>query len=217
MDFKAARRRMVDSQVRTNDVSDLRLQLALEATPREVFLPTDLRDQAYVERELAYGPGRTLLTARDFAKLAAAAEPSPGDLALIAVCGSGYSTAVLSQLVDMVVAVESDETLAAAAQANLNDLNVTNAAVITGDCTSGAASQGPYDLILIDGVIERHPHSLLSQLTDGGRLAAILRDGGVSRGVVFQRNGDAFACSEKFDATAKTVLPGFEAEKGFVF
>ena len=105
MDFKAARLRMVNSQVRTNDVTDLRLQEALETVPRETFLPSALRDQAYVERELAYAPGRTLLTVRDFAKLADAADPQDGDLALNVAAGCGYSAAVLAQLVDMVVAV----------------------------------------------------------------------------------------------------------------
>ena len=98
MDFKTARRHMVESQVRPNDVTDLRLQAALETTPREVFLPSELRAQAYVERELEYAPGRRLLTVRDFAKLVAAAEPQADDLVLNAVCGSGYSTAVLAQL-----------------------------------------------------------------------------------------------------------------------
>jgi protein-L-isoaspartate(D-aspartate) O-methyltransferase len=217
MDFKAARRRMVNSQVRTNDVTDLRLQEALETIPREVFLPAALRGQAYVERELAYAPGRALLTVRDFAKLAGAAEPRAGDLALNAAAGCGYSAAVLAQLVDMVVAVESDEKLAAAAQENLTKLGVSNAAVLACDSTKGAPDQGPYDLIFIDGAVEVRPDALLAQLKDGGRLAAIQRIRGVPRGVIYRRSGDAFACSEKFDATTKTVLPGFEAKKSFVF
>jgi len=217
MDFKTARRRMVDSQVRTNDVTDLRLQTALETIPREMFLPSALREQAYVERELPYAPGRSMLTARDFAKLVAAADPRPGDLCLDAVAGTGYSTAVLAGLVDMVVAVESDEALAAAAQENITKLDVANAAVITGDSAKGAPGQGPFDLILIDGVIEIRPDTLLAQLKDGGRLATIERRGGVSRGVVYRRSGDAFAATEKFDAMAKTVLPGFAAAKSFVF
>lgn len=217
MDFKTARRHMVDSQVRPNDVTDLRLQAALENTPREVFLPSELRAQAYVERELEYAPERRLLTVRDFAKLAAAAEPQPGDLVLNAVCGSGYSTAIFAQLTEMVVALESDEALSAKAQENLNILGHSNAAVITGDPGQGAPSQGPYDLIFIDGVIEREPTELLKQLTENGRLAAILRKNGVSRGVVYKRSGDACSYTEKFDAAAKAVLAGFEAEKGFVF
>jgi len=164
---------MVESQVRTNDVTDLRLQAALETTPREAFLPAGLKEQAYVERELAYAPGRTLLRARDFAKLAAAADPRPGDLALVAASGAGYSAAILAQLVDMVVAVESDETLASAAQEQLAALGITNAAFLTGDPAKGAAGQGPYDLILVDGCIEKRPDALLAQLKEGGRLAAI--------------------------------------------
>lgn len=217
MDFKTARRHMVESQVRPNDVTDLRLQAALETTPREVFLPSELRAQAYVERELEYAAGRRLLTVRDFAKLVAAAEPQADDLVLNAVCGSGYSTAVLAQLTEMVVALESDEALSARAQDNLNQLGCSNGAVIVGDPWRGAADQGPYDVIFIDGVIEREPEELLKQLKDGGRLAAIMRKGGVSRGVVYTRSGDAVSYAEKFDAAARTVLEGFEAEKGFVF
>ena len=217
MDFTAARRRMVDSQVRTNDVTDLRLQTALETIPREAFLPGELRNQAYVEREIAYAQGRSLMTVRDFAKLVDAADPHPGELCLAVATGTGYSTAVLARLVDMVVAVEGDEALAAAAQDNVTKLGVSNAAVLNAENKKGAADQGPYDLVFIDGVIEERPEELLKQLKDGGRLAAIQRIGGVSRGVLYRRAGDAFACSEKFDASARTVLPDFAAAKTFVF
>ena len=152
MNFSTARRRMVESQVRPNDVTDLRLQTALEETPREKFLPVELHDQAYVEREHVYAPGRTLITVRDFAKLAAAAEPKAGELVLNA-----------------------------------------------------------------GGAIEQRPEKLLSQLKDGGRLAAILRQKGVSRGVIYRRSGEAFACTEKFDAATRVILPGFETRKSFVF
>ncbi len=217
MDFTTARRQMVDAQVRPNDVTDLRLQQAMENTPREVFLPPELRDQAYIEREIEYAPGRRLLTARDFAKLATIAEPTSSDIILNAVCGSGYSTAILAQLSEMVVSIEHDEDLAAAAQENLNRTGLANAAVITGDPTKGAKDQGPFDLIFVGGAIEQHPEELLEQLKDGGRLAAILLKDGVSKGALYTRNGDAFACVEKFDATTKTVLAGFEAPKRFVF
>jgi protein-L-isoaspartate(D-aspartate) O-methyltransferase len=217
MDYTTARQHMVESQVRPNDVTDLRLQAAMETTPREIFLPAELQEQAYVEREITYGPGRQLLRARDFAKLVNAAEPRPDDLVLNSVCGSGYSTAILAQLTEMVVSLESDESLAALAQENLTSLGVSNAAVITCDPVEGAPSQGPYDLILICGAIERRPDQLLSQLKDGGRLATIFRKNGVSRGVIYRRSGDAVACSEIFDAATSTVLQGFEAEKRFEF
>lgn len=217
MDFARARKTMVATQVRTNDVTDLRLQAALEAVPREKFLPAELAPLAYVEREIAYAPGRRLLTPRDFAKLAAAADAQPADLVLDIACGSGYSAAVLAGLCEMVVAVESDDRLALIAQDNLNAVGAANAAVIAGEPAAGAAKQGPFDLIFIGGAIEVEPEALLKQLKDGGRLVAIMRSGGVSRGVVYRRSGAAFAPRILFDATTSAILPGFSAERAFRF
>lgn len=217
MDFKTARRRMVESQVRTNDVTDLRVQWVMETVPREIFLPGDLREQAYVEREIAYAPGRRLLTARDFAKLVDAADPQRGDLVLDVACGSGYSTAVLASLAEMVVAVEADEDLAALAQKNLQALDIANAAVIVGNPAEGAPKQGPFDIIFVGGAIAVEPKALLDQLKDGGRLAAIRREGGVSRGVIYQKSGGAVAARAVFDAATAAILPEFAAPKSFSF
>ncbi len=218
MDYQAARRHMVDSQVRPNDVTDIRIQLAMETTPRELFLPVELREQAYIEREVVYAEGRRLLRARDFAKLVAVAAPEPDDIILNAVCGSGYSTAVLSQLAEMVVSIENNEALAATAQENLLSLGLSNAAVITSEPWVGALKQGPFDLIFIGGgAIEQQPDALLAQLKDGGRLAAIVRKNGVSRGGLYCRSGDTFAFTEYFDAATSAVVPGFEKPKSFSF
>ncbi|MBL4620446.1 MAG: protein-L-isoaspartate O-methyltransferase [Marinicaulis sp.] len=217
MDYTIARRHMVDSQVRPNDVTNHQLIAAMETTPREHFLPAELRDQAYIEREIEYAPGRTLLRARDFAKLMNAADPQPGDLVLNVICGSGYSTAILAQLTEMVVSLDRDERIVAMAQENLTSLGVNNAAVITGDPVEGAADQGPFDLILICGAIEQRPEKLLSQLKDEGRLATIFRNNGVSRGVIYRRTGEAVSCTEIFDAATRAVLQGFEDKPGFKF
>lgn len=217
MDYAEARKHMVNSQVRTSDVTDLRIQVALETIPREKFLPAELKAQAYVEREIPYAPGRQLLTARDFSKLIAAADIGPEDLVLDVACGSGYSTAVLANLAEMVVAVEASEALAAAAQENLSELGVNNAAVVVADPAKAAADQGPFDVIFIGGVIVREPEALLPQLKEGGRLAAIRRTNGVSRGVIYSRAGDAFAARAVFDASASAVLPEFQVPKTFSF
>lgn len=217
MNFEAARRHMVESQVRPNDVTDLRLQTAMETIPRERFVPTELRDQVYVEREIEYAPGRRLLRARDFAKLVDAADIRADDLVLSIVCGSGYASAILARMAEMVVAIEADEALAQAAQENLDNLGVSNAAVIAGDPTRGAAKQGPFDVIYVDGVIAARPETLLGQLKDGGRLAAILREDGVSRGGFYTKTGAAASFTPVFDAASSTVLEGFEAPRVFAF
>lgn len=217
MDYDTARRHMVESQVRPNDVTDIRIQHAMETVPREIFVPQELRDQVYVEREIEYAPGRRLLRARDFAKLVNAADIKIGDIVLNVSGGSGYSTSILAFLAEMVVSVESDEALAALAQDNLNTLNFSNAAVIAGDPVVGAAGQGPFDVIFVGGVIEQAPTALLGQLKEGGRLAAIVRENGVSRGGVYRKSGQASSFLPQFDAASSAVLPGFERAPAFQF
>lgn len=217
INYAAARKHMVDSQVRPNDVTDLRLQLALEAVPREAFLPTAMRDQAYVERELAYAPGRRLITARDFAKLVAALDVGPGDLVLDIACGAGYSTAVLAALSRKVVAVEPDEGLRKTARETLAGLRIENVEVVPGDAEGGAPALGPFDLVFIGGGIAIEPARLLDQLKDGGRLAAIKVEDGVGRGVVYTRRDGAIGARAAFDASTGFILPGFESPKRFSF
>lgn len=217
MDFEAARKHMVDSQVRPNDVTDLRIQRAFETVPRESFLPAELRALAYVDREVVYADGRSLPTPRDFSKLLAALHIRPGDLVLDAGCGAGYSTAVLAALCDMVVAVEKDETLAKFAEETLYGVGAVNAAVVQGDPAAGAPQQGPFDVIVIAQAIDVEPAALLSQLKDGARLGAFFRNGGVTKGSVWRRSGQAFARVDVFDASVRTVLEGFTRPKTFVF
>lgn len=208
---------MVASQVRPNDVTDLRIQRALEAIPRELFLPPELRVQAYVDREIPYAAGRSLITPRDFAKLLAALEIKPTDLILDVACGSGYSTAVLSLLGEMVVAVEDDQALAAKAQQNWSEAGVVNAALVAGEPWRGAPQQGPFDVIMIAQAIEIEPKLLLEQLQDGGRLGAVMRRGDVAKGVVWRRSGGVSGWREIFDASARVAPAGFTRPKAFVF
>jgi protein-L-isoaspartate(D-aspartate) O-methyltransferase len=208
---------MVDSQVRPNDVTEPRLQRAFETVERERFLPTEFRAQAYVDREIAYAAGRSLPTARDFAKLLAALDIRPGEVVLDVACGAGYSTAILAALAEMVVAVEFDGPLAAKAQEAWSEAGIVNAALIAGDPVAGVPRQGPYDAIVIAAAIEIEPTALLKQLRDGGRLGGFRRSNGVAKGVVWRRSGAAFAAHEIFDASVKTTLTGFTKPKAFVF
>ena len=70
-DFAAARLNMVESQVRTHDVTDVRLHDAMRDLPRERFAPEGKAYLAYADVEVEYAPGRFLLKPRDVAKLPA--------------------------------------------------------------------------------------------------------------------------------------------------
>src|SRR6516225_7724188 len=95
-DLAAARLNMVESQVRTQDVTDVRIQDAMRAIPRERFMPEGKAYLAYADAEAEYAPGRWALRPRDVAKLLQALRPMPGERCLA--IAAPYAAAVIETL-----------------------------------------------------------------------------------------------------------------------
>lgn len=216
MEFNAARELMIETQVRPNDVTDRRIHDALRKTPREAFLPRSRRALAYSEAEIETSEGRFMWRPRDFAKLLQAAEIDDEDLVLDIAPGAGYSSAILARLASAVVGLEADEEAATKAGERLADLGVDNAVVVAGDLAAGLAKQGPYNVIFVNGSIEEAPDAWFTQLAEGGRLAAVMREGRASRAKIFTKTGEVIASRTAFDA-APPRLDGFERKAGFAF
>ncbi len=215
MNFAAARRNMVESQLRTNRVTDERLLAAFEAVPRELFLPEPMRSIAYVDDDLEVAPGRWMMEPMVLARLLQAAEIRPTDVALSIGCGTGYCCAILARVANTVVAVESDGGLARRAGRILSELSIDNVVFVEGRLAEGNPSQAPYDVILIDGAVKTVPEEIQRQLAEGGRLVTVVR-GTVGRATLMTRRGNTVSSRVLFDA-AVPVLPDFALEPGFVF
>ena len=207
---------MIDGQLRPNKVTDDRVVDAIAAVPRERFVPKGLRGVAYVDEDLEVAPGRFLMEPMVFARLVTAAEPTAADSVLNVGCTTGYSAAVLAQLADAVVALEQDEALVASATEKLAEVGIDNVAVINGRLVDGAAGQGPFSLIFLDGAVERVPEALTDQLADGGRLVCVKRTDGIGRGHLITKVGGQLGGRDLFDASVP-LLPGFEVTDRFVF
>lgn len=216
MDFVAARRNMVASQIKTNRVTDPLVIEAISLVPRETFLPPEQRPFAYVDEDLPIGKGRVIMEPMVLARLLQLADIQTTDNALVIGAGGGYATAVLARMASSVVALESDTELADRASKTLAALSIDNAAVVIGDLTKGKAEQGPFDVIFINGAVDEIPEALKAQLADGGRLVCVVRQGPVGRATLIARSGEAFGHRQEFDA-ATPVLPGFQKQPGFVF
>jgi protein-L-isoaspartate(D-aspartate) O-methyltransferase len=215
--FAAARLNMVESQIRTNKVTDPRIVAAFEAVAREAFVGEDKRGIAYIDEDLEVSPGRYLLEPMVLARLLQAVAPQASDMVLDIGCATGYSTAVLAQLAQTVVGLESDRGLMDLANRTLNALDVDNAVVVEGTLAAGYQKQAPYDVIVFQGAVSEVPEAVRRQLADGGRLAAVVIDAtGLGRGTLVQRAGDNFSGRRLFDASTP-LLPGFAREAGFVF
>ncbi|MEY3702786.1 MAG: hypothetical protein RLZZ561_406 [Pseudomonadota bacterium] len=214
LDFPAMRRAMVDSQLRTNAVSDPRVTAAIESVAREEFVPADRRATAYVDRAIPLSATRSMNPPLVTARLIVEAGIAPTDTVLVVGAASGYAAAVVAGLAGSVVALESDASLAAAAKAQLKGL--PKVTVVTGDLAKGHTKGAPYDVILVDGAIEQVPDALIRQLAEKGRLAAAVMDGGVSRLSIGYKAGTGFGLDPIMDADA-VALPGFEKPKAFSF
>jgi protein-L-isoaspartate(D-aspartate) O-methyltransferase len=216
-EFAAARFFMVEGQIRPNKVTDHRLVDALSETPREAFVPESARGVAYVDDDLPIGQGRYLLEPMVFARMLQHIAVQDSDRVLDVGAAGGYSTAILAKLAASVVGLDSDAALTAAAAAALSAQGVTNATVVTGPLAVGHAEGGPYDVIVIEGTIPEVPAALADQLSEDGRLVAIVQDArGVGEVRLFQRVGGVLSSRVLFEAQPH-ALPGFEKKAAFVF
>jgi protein-L-isoaspartate(D-aspartate) O-methyltransferase len=186
-DFAAARLNMVESQVRTNDVTDVRLHDAMRTIPREDLLPPGKAYQAYADSSVEYAPGRYLLRPREVSKLLQALKPKAGERALA--IAAPYAGAVLEALGLSVERLDGED---------LTQLS------------------GRYDLIVVEGAVTRAPDAWLNALAHGGRLGVIERDGPTAKAVLYVHAEDGVARRVLFDAMAD-LLSGFEPQHGFAF
>ncbi len=205
---------MVDTQVRPNDVTKFPIIEAMLAVPREVFLPEALCEAAYMGESIALGGGRVVLEARTLAKMLDALDIGPADHVLDIGCAYGYSAAVIARMAASVVAVEEDAGMATAAVTRLAAEGVTNATVMTGALANGAAAQGPYDAICVQGAVEAVPEAILAQLKDGGRIGCLYMEGALGICRVGHKRDGSMSWRFAFNAGAP-VLPGFGARRTF--
>ncbi len=193
MDFAAARKVMVDSQVRVNDVTDRELQAALLSVARERFLPAERTFAAYAEIEPEIASGRRLMLPRDLSKLLMALEPCAGETAL-AIAGP-YAAAVLAQLGLKVTAQEADPAVLDVVASALTEAGVEG---VTAPFAQPVGDG--YDLIVSEAAVPVRPEAWLAALKVGGRLAVVERAGPAGKAVLYVKGASGFSRRELFDA-----------------
>jgi protein-L-isoaspartate(D-aspartate) O-methyltransferase len=188
-DFAEQRARMVERQLRRRSIGDERVLAAMEAVPREAFVPERYRRRAYSDSALPIGEEQTISQPWIVAAICQALELGGAERVLEVGSGSGYSTAVLARLAAEVIGIERHASLAAAAGHALGGLGITNVELIVGDGSRGLPQRAPFEAIAVHATAPAPPLTLLGQLADGGRLVVPVAADGADMLTVFERRG----------------------------
>jgi len=174
--FARARQEMVATQIVARGVRDERTLRAMRAVERHLFVPPESRAHAYEDHPLAIGNGQTISQPYIVAFMTEAAGLRGGETVLEVGTGSGYQSAVLSEIAGHVYSIEIVASLAQTSAALLKRLGRDNVSVRLGDGYLGWPEAAPFDAILVTAAAPRVPEPLQRQLKDGGRLVVPVGD-----------------------------------------
>lgn len=189
--YRRDRRRLIET-LRVGGIEDLAILHAFDAIPRHMFVPDAVRHRAYEDVALPLGHGQTISRPAAHARHLSLAELGGRETVLEVGTGSGYQTALLSQLSAHVYSIETVPELASTAAGRLADLQISNVTLRTGDGSGGWPDHAPYNVILVGAAAPEIPQSLLGQLATGGRLIIPVGDHAEQRlvRVTARENGD---------------------------
>ena len=168
LDYAAARKAMLDSQLRTSGVNDDFVLERMGAVAREDFVPQAAKATAYMDRAIRLESGGFLPAPLFHGAMLAEARPTMDDSVLVIDGGSGYLPALVEPLV-----------------AKLD--------TVTPDKAANGAKRGAYTLVLVDGAIEHVPAALANLVADGGRIVTGMVERGVTRLATGRKTGKALA------------------------
>ena len=168
--FLAQRRNMVESQLRARGIRDERVLTAMVHVPRHEFVSEEYRDQVYEDHPIPIGESQTLSQPYIVAIMLQALALDPANTVLEIGTGSGYQTALLSELTRQVYSVERHASLARTAEMTLARLGYTNVKVLLGDGSHGRSELAPFDAIVVSAAAPQIPPPLFEQLSEAGRM-----------------------------------------------
>lgn len=216
MDTLAARRQMVDQQIRTWEVLDPRVLDVLGAVPREAFVPAAYRDLAFADAPIPIGFGQSMLAPKLQGRILQALAVASLDRVLEVGSGTGYLSACLGLLAASTHSIDIHPGLTAAAASNAAGVPRANVRFETRDAFS-EAPLGEYDVIAVTGSLPVYDSRFERSLRVGGRLFVIVGQAPVMDAVLVRRVDSTEWIRESLFETVVEPLINAAAAQGFVF
>jgi protein-L-isoaspartate(D-aspartate) O-methyltransferase len=216
MDTLAARRQMVDQQIRTWEVLDPRVLDVLASVPREAFVPPEYRDLAFADTPIPIGFGQTMLAPVLQGRILQALNLNAADSVLEVGTGTGYMAAAFSLLVRTTRSIDIRADFIASAAANLRAVPEARVELESRDAFSGT-SLGEYDVIAVTGSLPVYDTRFEQALRVGGRMFAVVGAAPAMDAVLVRRVDDNEWIRESLFETVIEPLVNAPAPQGFVF
>lgn len=192
MDYAAARKAMIDSQLRTSGVNEQFVLSAMNRVAREQFVPAAMQGAAYIDRSIALPDGGAIAAPLFYGRVLEEAKPRAADSVLIVDNGSGYLPALVEPMVASVDVITPEEAV------------------------KSSRKKARYSLLLIDGALEAFPQALEKRLADDARIVTGL----IERGVTRLASGKLVNGTAGFVTLAEEgipVMPAFEPKAEWSF
>jgi protein-L-isoaspartate(D-aspartate) O-methyltransferase len=168
--YSSLREKMVKEQIIDRGISDRATLSAMRKVPRHLFVPADVKDEAYNDNPLPIGYGQTISQPYIVAYMTEISRPTHKKKVLEVGTGSGYQAAILAEITDTVYSIEIIPELAKEASERFTKLGYKNIKSIYGDGYKGWPEHSPFDIIIVTAAAEKIPQPLLDQLAENGRL-----------------------------------------------
>ena len=218
MDFKIARKNMVENQIRANKVTSLNVINAFLDVPREKFVPDALQEISYVDEDIQLSRNRFMMKPMILARLFQSLNLKGNENILHVGSNSGYGSAILSRMCSSVISLEADKKLFETSIHTFSNMGFDNVVPLHGSMENGVEKEAPFDIIFIEGSIETEPKSLFGQLNENGKLIAIIRPANIKIGKakLFFKISNEIGLENLFDAQV-SKLSIFKSKTKFSF
>ena len=216
MDSHLLNKNMIEGQIKPIGGMQKNILQAFSSVNRDDFVPQNLKDNCYSEKNLFLKRDRFVLKANLIAKIISALNISNEENVLVIGSSTGYSSAIISRLAETVISIEEDQELLDFSEEAIKKNGIDNIVFINNPMIEGCSEQEPFNAIIIEGAIDEVPAKILNQLEDNGRLIAMINNKGVSNVIEYQKKNNIFTDRFLFSCTAPK-LKCFDKRKSFSF